>query len=238
MLHKSVIIYSKVNWKERLSPFICPCPLLPCPVCLQPCEEENEYSIIYCDEDWTNWGQIYFEVKEESSFIQRMLCPPSRRQLTLVDQKKYSEVHLKVEKPFKCSILCFQRPEMLVHYREQYIGKIIENIQYGLLKCEFYSLTCHDKNNSLLYEIRASCCQCGLVCMLPCKDCSEIQFDIKDRKKNLVGKICHLFGGFRREWCTKADTYGINFPEISTVEEKTLLIIATLFIDYSQFQNF
>lgn len=56
MLHKSVIIYSKVNWKERLSPFICPCPLLPCPVCLQPCEEENEYSIIYCDEDWTNWG--------------------------------------------------------------------------------------------------------------------------------------------------------------------------------------
>lgn len=48
-----------------------------------------------------------------------------------------------------------------------------------------------------------------------------------------MGKICHLFGGFRREWCTKADTYGINFPEFATIEEKIILIMAAIFIDYA-----
>lgn len=38
---------------------------------------------------------------------QRFLCPPSKRSLELIDQRKFSEVHIKVEKPYKFSFLCF-----------------------------------------------------------------------------------------------------------------------------------
>ncbi|CAD8081476.1 unnamed protein product [Paramecium sonneborni] len=238
MLQTSIIITSTPSYIERFSPFICACPICPCITCLQPCEQANEYSIIYCEDDWSNWGQVHFEVKEVSKFMQRFICPPSKRSLELVDQRKFSEVHIKVEKPYKFSFLCFQRPEMLIYQRGQYIGKVMEELQWTWIKCTFYKLTCFDKNNALLYTISASCCQPGLFCMLPCQSCAEIEFQIKDRNNQKVGKICHLFGGFRREWCTKSDTYGINFPEFATIEEKIILIMAGIFIDYAQFQNY
>lgn len=68
--------------------------------------------------------------------------------------------------------------------------------------------------------------------MMPCQLCREIKYLIYSRDNEIIGEIIHLFGGFKREYCSKADTYGVKFPYNSTVEEKILLILATIFIDY------
>ena len=60
----------------------------------------------------------------------------------------------------------------------------------------YYQLTCLDKNNALIYTIESHLCQCSLICMLPCQQCSEIIYDIKDRKGAIIGHISHIFGGF------------------------------------------
>lgn len=54
---------------------------------------------------------------------------------------------------------------MLIYLRDQYIGKIVEEWQWRMIKCTFYTvryiinkLTCFDKNNAILYTIKATCC--------------------------------------------------------------------------------
>lgn len=68
--------------------------------------------------------------------------------------------------------------------------------------------------------------------------CQDIKYEIFDTENNqLEGEIRHLYYGIFNEVCTKADQYGIAYPETFSVEEKVLLTMAALFIDYLWFEN-
>lgn len=40
-----------------------------------------------------------------------------------------------------------------------------------------------------------------------------------------------------REYCSKADKFGIRYPLNATVEEKILITVTAIFIDYLLFEN-
>ena len=97
---------------------------------------------------------------------------------------------------------------------------------------KFHEVFIYDRNNSLVFRISASMCQLSIFCPMPFTYCKHIIYNIFDKDNNQHGKIIHLFQELKIECCTKADKYLIETPEFATVEEKVLLIMSTLFIDY------
>lgn len=76
-------------------------------------------------------------------------------------------------------------------------------------------------------------------CFFFCQNssCEKIEFGIFNKRKEIVGKIYHIFSSCKQEYCSKADNYEIEFPDFSTIEEKILIISTTIFIDYILFEN-
>jgi len=65
--------------------------------------------------------------------------------------------------------------------------------------------------------------------------CSKRGYFIRSPDNKLVGEIYNLYNGICYETFTKADKYGIRFPEGCTKEHKLILIQATVFLDYLQY---
>jgi hypothetical protein len=94
-----------------------------------------------------------------------------------------------------------------------------------------------DENKNIKYRISAACCQKGFYC------CSDIYFyiypagDLPMVEENAIGKITKLWTDCMKEACTKANNFLTVFPKDATVDDKVLLIGATLLIDYTLFEK-
>ena len=75
------------------------------------------------------------------------------------------------------------------------------------------------------------------MCILPFEKCSDIIYEIKDKNDNIVGELRHIYHGFVNECFTKADRYGIEYPKDSTIDEKALITVSAILIDYLLFEN-
>ena len=82
-------------------------------------------------------------------------------------------------------------------------------------------------------NIFGDCCQLGLHCGCIGKKLSTIKFDI-NHKGHTVGNIKKMTSTLG-EFFTKADSFQIIFPTSATPEDKILLILAGLMIDYQNF---
>ena len=91
----------------------------------------------------------------------------------------------------------------------------------------------YDPRGNLRYEVVGNCCQMGLCCGADMKKLATIRFDITQNNM-IVGSIRKLGASFG-EFFTKADSYQIQFPPNATPEEKMLIIINGLMIDYLYF---
>ena len=149
----------------------------------------------------------------------------------------FSKPYLKVKRPFKCTCFCLERPEMIISFGENdsIFGKIKQ-----LYTCCDPEFLLYDNHGVKKYFIHGDCCQCGLICNLgSCAKNREVIFNIykENDRINPIGKIIKKPAN-SIEFNSNAYSYQVNFPAQATPQDKVLIIVAGLMIDYLFFESF
>jgi len=156
----------------------------------------------------------------------------------------------------------FFRPELEVRIKEKKIGSVewpcwcILYCPRGLLSCMEFDVK--DEKGEIIYHISAPCYQLGFLCWccgwmdcytkrivlreesrLDNEDkaaiCSKRAYYIKTPDGKVDGEIFNLYNGVCYEMFSRADKYAIHFPKGCSKEHKLILIQATVFLDYLQY---
>ena len=210
------------------------------------CETKNRYSVFITD---TFGMQHYlFKCKESSSCCSRNCCYANARpfkmrvkHITPANQNNddFAETFAEFNRPFKCTCLCCNRPEMkgtLKNTGEPF-GKVIE--PFTCCSPVFYVIA---QDNSVRYTIYLDCCQCGFYCRNNlCGKLSSVSMKVFEGKtSNFSGKgiaqIKKTQGGLK-ELVTDADTYDVMFPNDASPEDKLMIIGAVLMVDYRYYEE-
>ena len=208
------------------------------------CQQPNNYHVYGRMKD----GQLSYILKcrEFSSFCMRVCCSVDNREFSMkiksaiqgeyenTDDEEFSDSLININKSCRCPCICCIRPKMNIFLSDK--NKKLGSVEHDFSCCDpIFSI--YDKNDNEIFYITAECCQCGLIC-----------------RNNFLGKTdeCHFFiykSGERTtpvgDICKKAaksmfsiaDNYSIILPNNSTPEEKVLLTIAGIMIDYQYFER-
>lgn len=202
---------------------------------LSNCQTPNKYHIFIN----TALGLRYmFKCVERGDSCARNCCPTDLRtfsldfkQITSLNQyygTTAAQTFLKIRKP--CS--CLVKPKMVIEH-------FTLGTKYGKIKQASCTLNAqvniYDNNNNLLYEVVGDCCQAGLCGCALCAKMMEVHFKIMQGGR-IVGKLTKCEADFE-EMITSADTYEVIFPSKATVNEKILIIVTSLLIDYLYFEK-
>eukprot|EP00826_Nyctotherus_ovalis_P025240 TRINITY_DN1953_c0_g2_i1.p1 TRINITY_DN1953_c0_g2~~TRINITY_DN1953_c0_g2_i1.p1 ORF type:complete len:273 (+),score=69.37 TRINITY_DN1953_c0_g2_i1:71-889(+) len=136
---------------------------------------------------------------------------------------------LRVEKEYSC---CFSKPLVRVTLEEQMIGHIVSECG-----CSFRFSIYEAESQVAAYVMRAGCCECGMLCNMPCGYCEVADIEILDGKGSQVGKVRKIWGGCDKPGYSDPDYYAINFPKNSTPKHKALLLSCALFLYYRYFEE-
>ena len=202
------------------------------------CETQNRYHVFL----QTQMGLKYaFKCNEKSDACSRCCCPGESRPFTMIirhiisyDQlnSDLAKIIIQIDKPCTMACCCLCRPHMDVRFVDtnQFLGRVRQPCTCCDLETEIY-----DGSGNLRYQIIGDCCQFGLCCGSTAQKLASIKFNIIQNGM-IVGSMRKLGANFG-EFFTKADSYQILFPANATPQEKMLLIIAGLMIDYQYFEN-
>ena len=202
------------------------------------CETQNRYHVFLR----TPYGLKYaFKCNEQSCGCARCCLSANSRPVKIIMRHVISfqqydgdmaKVFINVDKPCKCACCCFCRPYMDVRLADngQQLGIISEPCT-----CCDVDMEVLDTAGNLRYDINGDCCQLGLCCGPSLKKLANVNFEITENGYT-VGAIRKLTSSLG-EFFTKADSYEVVFPEKATPSEKLLLILATLMIDYQNFES-
>ena len=207
------------------------------------CQFPNRYYVLIRSPQSVGYKML-FKCKEQSECCQRNCCPASWREflMDLIHIKEgdifaaedFSNPYVRAVKPFKCTCFCLERPEMNV-----FKGGNLEGIVRQPWSCCDPIFTIHDKSGVLKYYIYANCCQCGYCCANNFfGKFSDAIFNIY-KEPNMgvvVGSIVKKSANLE-EALTNADSYAIAFPSKAEPNDKLLLILTALMIDYQFFEN-
>lgn len=210
------------------------------------CEFQNTYNIFKKKEGKEKKkGKKIWKAKEKSTYCQRNCVPQGCRAFDLkiknvnrVDEEADTETCLKLKRPCTCTCLCCNRPFITVNYVENdndiYIGKIRDPYDF----CNRFFII-YDKDDKEIYKLEAYCCQCGLVCKgYPCEPCERVEFLLTDlRTKEQLSPLIKKNKDCLKAMLSDADNFALEFPKNSNWEERSLLMAATLFIDYMMFEE-
>lgn len=198
------------------------------------CDTPNRYHIFI----QTPFGLKYmFKCREVSDCLSRMCCSTSCRSFHLnfnlvTSMTEYygteTRTFLRLKKP--CAIVC--TPKLIVeHYNNHTLyGKIQK------ASCQLDpEMDVYDNNDNLRYQIKTDCCQAGLCLGAACAKMSEVVFKILERGK-VVGELTKVPADIH-EFLTTADTYEVIFPTNASVNDKLLIIVSSLLIDYEYFET-
>jgi len=186
-------------------------------------------------------GSKMFKCKEDSGCCMRQCCSPGCRSWNMdVSHKDYydqafdSAPFLRFERPFKCTFLCCNRPELIVSLVENgqsvKLGKVVNPLQCCDLKVEIF-----DASDALKYTIAGTCCQCGVICQGPC--CQEVDLAILDASGQNVATMKRVKASVLQNMVESVANFTVHFPKDSTGPDRALLIAATLMIDYIYFDK-
>ena len=211
---------------------------------LSGCETKNRYNVFILQ----GGGKIpLFNCKEESGWCERNCCPSDSRPFTMkmnhvvgtnvMTQQDFTHPYITFQRDFKCTCLCFERPNMKGTFNETnvYFGKVQEPCS-----CCSPIFNVYDKDNIIKYTIVIDCCQCGYACRTsPCGKLSECTFLILEGNRTegeAIGRITRKVRGFEN-LIADADTFVLDFPMRASPEEKLMLIGAVLMIDYRYYES-
>lgn len=207
--------------------------------CLTYCTEcctDNTYDVFVKTSTQLEYA---FKCKEKSSCCSRSCCTQGCRgfniqiiHITSIFELKnnISKPFIEINKPYNCECCCANKPniEVILINLRQSIGTIKANFNM----CSTPNIEIYNSINCLRYKIVGECCQTGICGPIGVKLC-DINFKImKDNFE--VGKLTKL-GSSLGKFFSKGDSYQLIFPIDATPEEKMLLIIAGLLIDYLAF---
>jgi hypothetical protein len=208
------------------------------------CQQPNNYHVYGRMKD----GQLSYILKcrEFSSCCMRFCCSVDNRQFTMkikssiqggyenTDDEECSDSLINIIKDCRCPCICCIRPEMEIFLTDK--NKKLGTVENGFSFCDpIFNI--YDHNDNEIFYITADCCQCGLICrnnFLGKTD--ECHFFIykSDERTTPIGDICKKAA---KSMFSIADNYSIILPNNSTPEEKVLLTIAGIMIDYQYFER-
>jgi hypothetical protein len=205
------------------------------------CQQPNNYHV---------YGRLpngevsyLFKFREFSGCAMRVLCPVNCRQFTMKMKavasyenkydNNFTNSILNIEKNFKIPCFCLIRPDMKVDL-------IQDKTRLGTVEQTFSwcdpSFTIYNENDEEVKFITADCCQCGLICrntsLGKTDDVHFFIYNPKDMTKP-IGDICKKTESI----FSIADSYSISYPVKIPPEEKILLTIVAIMIDYQFFEK-
>lgn len=205
------------------------------------CQQPNNYHV---------YGRLpngevsyLFKFREYSGCAMRVLCPVNCRQFNMKMKavasyenkydNNFSNSILNIDKNFKIPCFCLIRPDMKVEL-------IQDKTRLGTVEQTFSfcdpSFTVYNGNDEKVKFITADCCQCGLICrnnsLGKTDDAHFFIYNPKDMTKP-IGDICKKTESI----FSIADSYSIIYPVKIPPEEKILLTIVAIMIDYQFFEK-
>ena len=134
-------------------------------------------------------------------------------------------------KPLKCTCCCCNKSMIYVNGGDRPIGKIA-----FILSCCDPEFQIFEENDFLKYYIKTTCGQVACSRSI-CAKTSSYVFNINEAgTNNILGNITKI-PAQPYELLTNADSYTINFPQQASENDKLLIIILGLIIDYQYFEN-
>ena len=208
------------------------------------CQQPNNYHVYGRMKD----GQLSYILKcrEFSSCCMRVCCSVDNREFSMkiksaiqgeyenTDDEEFSDSLININKSCRCPCICCIRPKMNIFLSDK--NKKLGSVEHDFSCCDpIFSI--YDKNDNEIFYITAECCQCGLICrnnFLGKTD--ECHFFIYKSGETTapIGDICKKAA---KSMFSIADNYSIILPNNSTPEEKVLLTIAGIMIDYQYFER-
>lgn len=143
---------------------------------------------------------------------------------------------IRLERPFKCTCCCFNRPVM--HIYNALTNRLIGTTEEPFSFCHFRLFMRDDSNRDVL-SINHHCCDCSILCWgCPC-GCQEIDFEVLDNGA-VVGHIRRQFNtaqaiGMVTGINADSDQFAVDFKEVQHPEWKAALIAMAIFVDYCYF---
>jgi len=209
--------------------------------CLTGCEQGNTYYVYASDKEGNQKGKKLFKCKESSNLCAKCCMPPDFRPFKLKvqveddNQDVDGNDFLLLDRPCKCTFLCFNRPEISCTLVENGANKFVGTIKNPWSLCDAV-LEVFDQDNNLKYVVNGSCCQLAFWCKAPCQSCQTVNFDIKTPSGETIANLQKRSPGCCTSLLTDADNFSVQFPSNATKEDKALLMATALFID-SRFFN-
>ena len=207
------------------------------------CQEPNNYHVYG---KMSNGEKIsIFKCREFSGCLMRFLCPVNCREFSMrikllsennddEEDEEYEDRIIDINKDCKCPFLCCIRPDMsiILTQSNDKLGRIEQSFSF----CDPV-FRIFDKDDKEIFYIEADCCQCGLMCrnnfMGKTDEAHFFIYNINDRD-NASGDICKKAA---KSMFSIADNYSVIFPQKATIEEKILLTMAGIMIDYQYFEK-
>ena len=205
------------------------------------CQQPNNYHV-YSRELNGHLNYIY-KLREFSGACNRFFIPVNCREFTMkmkiiTDKKKkgdkdFSDSLITIQKDFKIPCLCLIRPEMVVNLAKEktLIGRVENN--FSIFDPTF---TIYNEEDEVVKYIEASCCQWGyLFRNYSCgksEDCKFLIYNSKEKNKpigHIVKKTESVY--------SLGDNYHVVFPAKTPPEEKFLLSIVAVLIDYQYYEK-
>ncbi|KRX05226.1 hypothetical protein PPERSA_06860 [Pseudocohnilembus persalinus] len=247
LYHDNLIVDAKVEWLD----------------CTCICESKNHYKIYPGNENcMVNFQSKPIAFWDEKSDCFCRLCARHTREFKgalKIDGFEvancFTEYRCHSWNPC-CSCPCSQ-PVLTVLQGKDVVGTI--RIPYYVCgcgdkanNCSIMEMDIHDAQGVLIYRISGNCCQKSVwCCPFKCWGCERTNYEIREpqnkgykQKGNddedieslIVGSIDNVCKECPEEFLTKSDKFQIDFPKNSNVQQRLLLLMATIYLDYSQYE--
>ena len=205
------------------------------------CQMPNNYHVYI--KELNGHLQYVYKLREFSGGCNRFFCPVNCREFTmkmklLSDKKKkgdkdFENSLMTMQKNFKIPCLCLIRPEMVVNLTKEKttIGRVEHN--FSLFDPCF---TVYNEHDEEVKYIEADCCQWGYIfrnfSFGKSEDCKFQIYNSKEKIKP-IGYIMKK----TESVYSLGDSYRIAFPANIPPEEKLLLTIVAVLIDYQYYEK-
>ncbi len=211
-----------------------------CRICCD-CSSENEYNI-FVKEDGTK--KFLLSCREKSNSTNKFFCAKPRREIHMYVNhfKSFSETTTKSDKsnflylwkPYKCPFFNYNRPLLEIYLKGKKYGKIVEPHTF----CCDPVFEIYNSKDELKYKFYNNCCQTGFIFSnLRCGQCCDVDIPIyigmeKEFSNNNIGIIKKFNDDNYNGITTNTSSYKIKFPDDATSEDKILLLMGVILMDY------
>jgi len=222
---------TKIEVREKVSLFEAATALMG-----QEVEMANKYKVV--DE---NGEQIFYAVEGTGCCnMQIKQCAPDCAPWDvdiLYTEGNNAQKAFKMERPFTCAFLCFNRPVVEI------LDPINGGQKVGSIKdpchCCNDDFVIRDADDNDLYNVSSGCCQLGKFCPLPCGPCALVEFSIIDAVNGgTVGSVTKKIPGCCKFFfASDVDNYRIDFGNVNNARDKALIMALSIFIDFRLYSD-